>query len=67
MFQIIFQDLDCANACKEKADMMESQKIFDIPRGKETCRETSTVQMVTIIITITFSFEISYLFIGLLV
>lgn len=55
------------NACKEKADLMESQKIFDIPRGKETCRETSTVQMVTIIITITFSFEIIYLFIGLLV
>ncbi|XP_030966510.1 uncharacterized protein LOC115987155 isoform X5 [Quercus lobata] len=39
------KDLDCANACKEKADLMESQKIFDIPRGKETCRETSTVQM----------------------
>lgn len=55
------------NACKEKADLMESQKIFDIPQGKETCRETSTVQMVTIIITITFSFEIIYLFIGLLV
>lgn len=54
MFQIIFQGLDCANARKEKANLIESQKIFDIRQGKKTCRETSTVQMVTIIITITF-------------
>ncbi len=67
MFRIIFQDLDCAIAHKEKADLMQSQKIPDIPQGKETYRERSTVQMVTIIIIITFSFQIMYLLTGLLV
>jgi hypothetical protein len=46
---------------------MQSQKIPDIPRGKETYRERSTVQMVTIIIIITFSFQIMYHITGLLV
>lgn len=68
MFRIIFQDLDCAIAHKEKPDLMQSQNIPDIPQGKETYRERSTVQMVTIIIIIiTFSFQIMYHITGLLV
>lgn len=43
----MFQDLDCAIVHKEESDLMEPTKIPDIPQGKETCRETSTVQTVT--------------------